>query len=200
MIAIVNYNMGNIGSITNALDYLNIEYVVTSNREEILAADKLILPGVGAFRDAINLLEEKGLDVTIKEFAKTNKPVLGICLGFQLLLSKSFEFGIYKGLNLIDGDITLMKSDTHKIPHIGWNEIKVSEECPIFKNILSNSFVYFVHSYALMDTDNVYASAKTTYHKEFVSAVWKDNIYGVQFHPEKSGEAGLKILKNFGGL
>lgn len=198
MIAIVNYDMGNIGSLTNALKYLNLEYKVTSDSKTIMSADKLIIPGVGAYRDAINLLEEKNLVDTIKEFAKTNKPILGICLGFQLLFTDSFEFGHYQGLDLISGSITKLEAKGLKVPHMGWNSLEVINDCPLYKGLAKDIYVYFVHSYCAKESSD--AASKTLYGMEFVSSVWKNNIYGVQYHPEKSGKVGLEILKNFGSL
>lgn len=200
MIAIIDYGMGNIGSITNALNFLGLDYVVTDDSNKILAADKVILPGVGAFRDAIKRLSDKGLDKVIDDVVKSKKPILGICLGFQLLFAKSYENGEYDGFGYIESAINKLDSKYVKVPQIGWNSIKITSDCPLFKGVKDNSYFYFVHSYACLDTSISTKATITSYGVDFVSSVWKDNVYGLQFHPEKSGEVGLQILKNFGEL
>ncbi len=200
MIAIVDYKMGNIGSISNALSYLGLAHIVTNKNEEILNATKIILPGVGAFKDAIKLLTNSGLDLIIKEAALKKIPILGICLGYQLLFEKSYEFGNHLGLGLVSGEIKYLSVLNEKIPHVGWNTINIKNDCPLFKGIEDDSYFYFVHSYGAYNINDRQTAAITNYENDFVCAVWNKNIYGVQFHPEKSGEAGLKILKNFGEL
>lgn len=199
MIAIINYKMGNLGSVKNALDSLNIESVITSDVNVLRKADKLILPGVGAFKKAMENLAELDLIDCIKEEVKKGKPILGICLGMQLLFSDSEEYGLTKGLNLLEGNIVHFKSNGLKIPHMGWNNLSIGNDSKLFKG-LNNPYVYFVHSYHLVNTNTNYIQTKVTYGYEFVCAIEYKNIYATQFHPEKSGDVGLKILKNFGDL
>ena len=200
MIAIVNYGVGNLYSLKSSFDFLGIKTLVTGNAEEIKKADKIILPGVGAFRDAANSLKKCGLDSIVIEEAKKGKPLMGICLGMQMLLEKSYEYGEYEGLGLIKGSVRPIKDVIPKglkIPHIGWNALKFKgEKSPIFKYINEGDCVYFVHSYYGADCrENVIATAE--YGADLTAAISKDNVYGCQFHPEKSGEVGLKILKAF---
>lgn len=200
MIAIVNYGVGNLYSLKSSFDSLGIKTLVTGDAKEIKKADKIILPGVGAFRDAAASLKNYGLNELIIEEAKKGKAIMGICLGMQMLFEKSYEYGEYEGLGLIKGSVRPIKdvipSDL-KIPHIGWNALKFhGEKSPIFKYIKEGDCVYFVHSYYGADCkDFVIASAE--YGADLTAAVSKDNVYGCQFHPEKSGEVGLKILKAF---
>lgn len=200
MIAIINYGLGNLFSLKSSLDSLGIENVVTSDFETIKKADKIILPGVGAFRDAIECLKDTGLDKLICEEAKSGKPILGICLGMQLLFDKSYEYGEYDGLGLVKGKIIPISDVTdssYKIPHIGWNALHFTDKKgPIFKYLKENDCVYFVHSYFADDcTENV--TATTEYGAELTASVQNNNVFGCQFHPEKSGKVGLKILKAF---
>ena len=202
MIAIVDYGVGNIFSLYSSFKYIGAEVVLTSDPEEIKKADKIILPGVGAFADAAKKLRDSGLaDVVVKE-VKNGKPLLGICLGMQMLFERSFEYGEHQGLGLIKGDIVSMEGvvpANYKIPHIGWNGLhfpKDKAKSPIFKYINENDCVYFVHSYFGTNCDES-VIATTEYGAELTAAVAYKNVYGVQFHPEKSGEAGLSILKKF---
>lgn len=198
MIAIIDYGVGNLASIKNAFDSLNIESIITSDKSIILNSDKVILPGVGAFKDAIDLFRSKGFDDTIDQCIKLKKPILGICVGMQMLFQYSNEFGRHKGLSYFEGEFVKFDDSIYKVPHMGWNNIIIKNGCPLFNNI-SNPYVYFVHSYYLKDSK--YSVAKCNYAGEdFCAAIWKDNIYATQFHPEKSGDVGLKILKNFGDL
>lgn len=199
MIAIIDYGVGNLYSLKSSLNKLKIENLVTSDINEILKADKLILPGVGAFSDAIALLKEKGLDKIIIDEAEKGKPILGICLGMQLLFEKSFEYGEHDGLGLIKGEIIPISSvvdEKYKIPHIGWNELHFSEGSPIFKYLETGDCVYFVHSYFGAKC-NESVIATTEYGAELTAAVQNKNVFGCQFHPEKSGDVGLSILKAF---
>jgi len=201
MIAIVNYNMGNLGSVKNAFDKIGAKSKIESNPEKLKEYNKLILPGVGAFGDAMAHLKEVGLDKAIKEFAKSGKFIMGTCLGMQLLFEKSYEFGQHQGLELIEGEVVPFnkkKFDNQelKVPHMGWNEMFIQKEDTIFKGLPNDFYLYFVHSYHVVCNDK-YAIGKTLYGYEFISAVKKNNIYGFQPHPEKSHNKGLKILENF---
>ncbi len=200
MIAIVDYGAGNIFSVKNALDYLEIEAVLTDNHDVIRAADKIILPGVGAFPFAMEQLSNKNLVEILKEQAKV-KPFLGICLGMQILFEKGYEFGETEGLGLIAGSVELMERETLSIPHIGWNSLEMnSDSCEILAGLSNEDYVYFVHSYAAVcDEKNVAAFAD---YGGKIPACVTDNkyVYGCQFHPEKSGDCGLKILRNFCNL
>jgi len=196
-IGIVDYNMGNLASVKNAFKKIDADAEVVSVPEKIKDYDKLILPGVGAFGDAVEHLKTSGLDEAIKEFVKSGKYLLGVCLGMQLLFEKSYEFGEHAGFGFIEGEVVKFdkeKAKNHKIPHMGWNKL-FHKNSPLFKG-LDNPYLYFVHSYHVV-CDDKYAIGKTLYGYEFVSAVNKDNIFGFQPHPEKSHNAGLKILKNF---
>ncbi len=201
MIAIIDYGVGNLFSLCSSLKKIGVESIVTSDPEKIRLADKLILPGVGAFSDAIKKLRERGLDLVIKEEAKKGKDLMGICLGMQMLFEKSYEFGEYEGLGLLKGRVVPMKGvipEDLKIPHIGWNGLHFCKESRLLCNIKEGDCVYFVHSfYAENCEDSVVATAE--YGKELTAAVEKGNIYGCQFHPEKSGEVGLSILRAFCG-
>lgn len=200
MIAIIDYGVGNLFSLKSSFAAIGEEAVVTNDIQIIDAADRIILPGVGAFGDAALKLKESGLSEVVKEQAQKGKPLLGICLGMQMLLEKSFEYGEHEGLGLIEGEIRsigeVIPNDL-KIPHIGWNALSFKgEKSPIFKYINDGDFVYFVHSFAGFSCDkNVIATSE--YGAPLTAAVQKDNVYGCQFHPEKSGEVGLKILKAF---
>lgn len=198
MIAIIDYGVGNLGSVKNAFDYLGIEAKITANKDEILAADKIILPGVGAFADAMNAFKRLEFDKVIFKCIELNKPILGICVGMQMMFETSYEYGIHQGLGIFKGNIIKFDDSKYKVPHIGWNNLIEVKDNKLLKG-LENQYVYFVHSYHL-DNSN-YAVAYTNYAGvKFPCVVAKDNIYAIQFHPEKSGEVGLKILKNFGDL
>ena len=200
MVAIIDYGVGNLFSLKSSFAAIGYEVKVTSDPEVIRAADKIILPGVGAFEDAAKKLFASGLGDLVKEEAARGKPILGICLGMQLLFDRSFEYGEHKGLGLIKGDIRpiaeVIPADL-KIPHIGWNALHLSEpRSPIFKYLKDGDFVYFVHSfYGANCEESVIATAE--YGAELTAAVAKGNVYGCQFHPEKSGEVGLSILRAF---
>lgn len=199
MIAIIDYGAGNIFSVKNALDYLGLECKLTSDINEIKAADALILPGVGAFPAAMNMLEKSGLIYTIKEEA-AKKPLLGICLGMQMLFEKGYEFEECNGLGLIKGSVRYMDEPDLIIPHMGWNKLEKLNKCPLLKNIGDNEYVYFVHSYKAECADENIA-AYSEYGGKVPALVFDGKfVYGAQFHPEKSGETGLKILRSFGGL
>ena len=206
-ITIIDYGMGNLKSVQKAFTALDLETEITNNPESILKADKIVLPGVGAFRDAIHTLNETGMSEAIHEVVKKGTPFLGICLGMQLVFEKSYEYGEYKGLGLIPGeivrfkpeDMTLPNGDMLKVPHMGWNTLEIVKTDPLFKGIEDQSSVYFVHSYYL-ETQADVVSCYTDYGTRIAVAAQKDHVFATQFHPEKSGPVGLKILENFGGI
>lgn len=197
-IGIIDYGMGNLQSVKNALDHLHIENFISHDIQELEKADKLILPGVGAFRDAIAKVVEMKFDELLRKFALENRPILGICLGMQLFFDVSQEFGEHKGLSLMEGNIVYMDVEL-KVPHMGWNRLDILKKEPLFVNLPEESYVYFVHSYHL-ETEADVVSATTFYGKDLPIAAQKGNLYALQFHPEKSGEIGLQILKNFADL
>lgn len=203
MIVVIDYSVGNIHSIKSALDLIGIENKVSSDPKDIQECDGLILPGVGAFRDAINSLEATGLVPYIRQAVAQGKPLLGICLGMQLLYEKSFEFGEFEGLGFLKGEIHPMKPDMEnqklKVPHMGWNKLTYNQDDSITKNIKEGDYVYFVHSfYAKSDWSEVVAYAD--YDVKIPAIVKTGNVYGMQFHPEKSGDVGLNLLKAYGEL
>lgn len=199
MIAIIDYGVGNLFSLSSSLRAIGFDAVVTGDTEIIKKADKLVLPGVGAFADAIAKLRSTGLDQEIVSQVAGGKKLLGICLGMQMLFDKSYEYGSHTGLGLIRGEVIPMEGtidDTLKIPHIGWNSLDFQKDTALFKYIHDGDFVYFVHSY-YADSCQGAVIATTQYGKPLTAAVAQDNIFGCQFHPEKSGDVGLKILKAF---
>lgn len=202
MIAIIDYGVGNLFSLKSSLDSQNIESVVTGDEEIIQKSDKIILPGVGAFEDAAKSLKSRGLDKLLIEEAKAGKPVLGICLGMQLLFDKSFEYGEHDGLGLISGNVRPIADVIPKglkIPHIGWNALifpKNKEKSPIFRYVEEGEFVYFVHSYYCADCEES-ITATAEYGAPLTAAAANKNVFGCQFHPEKSGDVGMKILRAF---
>jgi glutamine amidotransferase len=201
MIGIVDYGMGNLFSVSKALERLGAEYVITSDKQVLLTADALLLPGVGAFRDAMLRLNEDGLTETIKEFAKTGKPLLGICLGMQLLFEDSDENGLTEGLKLLPGSVRRFpgktnEGESYKVPHMGWNKLQFVKESPLLEG-LDEDFVYFVHSYFVNAKESDVLLAKASYHEEVSAVVGRGNIFGMQFHPEKSSKLGMALLTNF---
>lgn len=199
MIAIIDYGVGNLFSLKSSFASIGEQVIVTDNREKIAASDRIILPGVGAFEDAAQKLKASGLTDVIKQEVKSGKPLMGICLGMQLLFEKSYEYGEHEGLGLIKGNVKPIKDvipREYKVPHIGWNALKFKAESPIFKYINDGDFVYFVHSFYAADCDEA-VIATAEYGAELTAAVSNKNVFGCQFHPEKSGEIGLKILKAF---
>lgn len=198
MIAIVDYGMGNLRSVQKAFEYLGYDAAITDQSKALENASHIVLPGVGAFRDAIAALKAKDLDGMIKKEVSEGKPFLGICLGMQMLFDRSSEDGEYEGLGLIGGEV--VRFDTYlKIPHIGWNTLYYNKRTALFDGIDDNYF-YFVHSYHAAKVANEDVETTCVYGYEFVASVNRDNIWGVQFHPEKSGDTGLKVLKNFGAI
>ena len=200
MIAIIDYDAGNLKSVEKALLFLGEEAKITSDAEEILAADKIILPGVGAFGDAMEKLNTRGLSEVIREAVKRKIPLLGICLGLQLLFEASEESPGVDGLSVLKGKIIrIPDKEGFKVPHIGWNSLKINPESKLFAGIPEDSYVYFVHSYYLAAEEPIVA-ATTDYVVNIHAAVEKEHIFACQFHPEKSGDIGLKLLKNFAEL
>ena len=200
MIAIIDYGAGNLHSVKNALDFLNAESIVTGDSETILNADKVILPGVGAFGDAMKCLEKSGLVETVKAVAKSGKPLLGICLGLHLMFEESDETPGVKGLGIFKGKIVkIPEKDGLKIPHMGWNQLEFNRKCPLLDGVAENDSVYFVHSY-MAQTAQENVSAYCDYGVKVPALVWKNQIYGAQFHPEKSGKIGLQMLRNFAAM
>lgn len=196
--AIVDYGVGNLHSIVNAMDYIGLKTCITGDAKELERADAVILPGVGAFPDAADKLRKTGLDSALR-IQSAQKPVLGICLGMQLLFHGSEEICPTRGLGLISGWVDRIPTD-HKLPHIGWNSLTFENNSPIFKGLNDGVYVYFVHSFCGLVQHTEYVTARTDYGVSVVAAVGRGNVYGCQFHPEKSGEVGLQILRNFGAL
>lgn len=203
MIAVIDYGMGNLRSVQKAFSLFQRDVLVTSRPCDLYAAKKIVFPGVGSFKPAMHELERRKLIEPIIENIKEGKPFLGLCLGLQLLFTKSFEGGIHKGLDIIKGEVKRFPIKKGlKIPHMGWNQIAHStqhkaQSCLLFKDIPDGAYMYFVHSYYVEPSVKDVIAAKTDYGINFVSAAWKDNVYGLQFHPEKSQALGLKIIKNF---
>ena len=200
MIAIIDYGVGNLFSLESSFHFIGEAGVVTSDREVIRRADRLILPGVGAFEDAARKLRESGLDRTVIEEAQNGKPLLGICLGMQMLFERSYEYGEHKGLGLIKGSVKAIRDvipADYKVPHIGWNALSFGKEkSPLFRYLNEGDYVYFVHSFYGADCEES-VIATTEYGATLTAAVANQNVYGTQFHPEKSGEVGLSILRAF---
>ncbi len=198
MVAIVDYGVGNLFSLVSSFKAIGVPAVATSDKTVIESADRIVLPGVGAFGDAVEKLVSSGLKDVVIEQAKKGKPLLGICLGMQMLFDLSLEYGEYKGLGLIKGQVRPISEvipNGYKIPHIGWNALNFTKQCPLFKYVKEGEHVYFVHSYYGADCKDVVATAE--YGANLTASVAKDNVYGCQFHPEKSGETGLNILRAF---
>ena len=196
--AIVDYGVGNLKSVTNAMDYLGLRTVITGDPRELERADAILLPGVGAFPDAAEKLRATGLDQVLRSQAG-RKPMLGICLGMQLLFDESEEIRPARGLGLVHGRVKRIETE-YKLPHIGWNSLTFQNDSPLFRGLEDGAWVYFVHSYCGVAADERDVTARTEYGPSVVVAVGRGGVYGCQFHPEKSGEVGLRILKNFGEL
>ncbi|HWQ29511.1 MAG TPA: imidazole glycerol phosphate synthase subunit HisH [Negativicutes bacterium] len=195
-LGIVDYGVGNIFSLKKAFEHIGVDTVVTKEEAVLDGCSGIILPGVGAFCDAAANLEADGLGSVIKEQAAKGKPILGICLGMQLLFDYSTEGGLLKGLGLINGQVERLPEDV-KVPHMGWNTLTLRNNCRLFKGISDGEYVYYVHSYYARVEDNLEICAVTRYGIDIAAAVQRENVMGMQFHPEKSGETGLKILNNF---
>lgn len=198
MIAIIDYGMGNIHSVQKALQVQGAKTIVTNSPEEIKKAKKIVLPGVGAFDDAVIELEKQKLIPSIKESIDGKKPFLGICLGMQLLFETSDEAKVKKGLGIFKGKVKKFEAkNSLKVPHMGWNQLKILQNCPLLKGVQENPNVYFCHSYYPDPKEKEIIAATCNYGKDFAAVVWQDNVYGVQFHPEKSQGLGLVMLRNF---
>ena len=198
MLGVIDYGVGNLFSLTASLKYLSLDVAVTDKKEVLDRCDRFILPGVGAFADAAEKLRSTGLDEYLKNAVKSGKPLLGICLGMQLLFSESYEYGVHKGLGFIDGAVLPLadKVGSLKIPQMGWNKLTVRRENPLIKEA-DGEYFYYVHSY-FADGDGEFCDAYSSYGVNVAGSVRKGNVFGTQFHPEKSGKAGLKILRSFG--
>jgi imidazole glycerol-phosphate synthase subunit HisH len=201
MIAIIDYGMGNLRSVQKGLERVGHTATITSDPAVLANADRLVLPGVGAFRDAIAVLHERGLVAPIRAEIDKGKPFLGICLGLQLLFETSFEDGEHEGLGIVPGKVVRFKlPGEFKVPHMGWNQIGLRRRAPIFAGIDDGTHFYFVHSYYVVPRDASLVATETDYAEPFCSGIWRDNLFAVQFHPEKSQDAGLRLLKNFAEL
>jgi len=198
VIAIIDYGMGNLRSVQKALEYLGFDARITDKRQDLIDASHIILPGVGAFGDAIDSLNKSGIRETMLNEIAKGKPFLGICLGMQLLLDRSFENGEYAGLSLVPGDVVPFNVNGLKVPHMGWNNLITRDSA--LMDAGDSTYVYFVHSYHAAGVPEEYIIAEADYGYHFTAAVCRDNVFGLQFHPEKSGDAGLAMLRRFGGL
>ena len=199
MIAIIDYGVGNLFSLKSSFAAIGQDAVVTNDIEEIRRADRLILPGVGAFRDAAGKLRTSGMDKAVKEETAKGKPLMGVCLGMQMLFERSYEYGVHEGLGLLKGEIRPIEEripDGLKIPQMGWNALKIVKESPLLKYTREGEYVYFVHSYSAVNCEESLL-AVTEYGADLTACVGKDNVFGCQFHPEKSSDVGLRILKAF---
>jgi glutamine amidotransferase len=197
-IVIIDYGMGNLRNVQKAFEKIGSDARLTRNKNEIGRASAIVLPGVGAFKDCVENLEKYGLVEPLLRSIEKGKPYLGICLGLQILFSESEEFGSHKGLDLIKGKVVRFVPDPeHKVPHMGWNTIEKEKEGPMLQGIERGDFFYFVHSYYVIPDKTQWISSFTTYGKPFVSSIWKENLFAIQFHPEKSQQKGLRILENF---
>jgi glutamine amidotransferase len=201
MIAIIDYEMGNLRSVQKAFERVGHAAVITSDAAVLADAEKIVLPGVGAFRDAIFALRQRELVEPIRAAIGSGKPFLGICLGLQLLFDKSYEDGEFEGLGVLPGEVVRFKVPAeYKVPHMGWNQLKFRQRAPIFESISDDPYFYFVHSYYVVPRDASVIATETDYPNAFCSGIWRDNLFAVQFHPEKSQTAGLQLLKNFAKL
>lgn len=201
MIQIVDYGMGNLRSVQKAFEKLSVAAEICTNPEDLKTCNKLILPGVGAFRDAIAELRQQGFVEPIKAHIAAGKPFLGICLGLQLLFDESYEDGTWEGLGVLPGKVVRFpESPELKVPHMGWNRVAAAASCPLFAGIPADSFFYFVHSYYVVPDDPAVVAGRTEYGQAFASVVQRGNMFATQFHPEKSQKLGLQLLANFAGL
>ena len=201
MLAIVDYQMGNLRSVQKGFERVGADAVITSDPSEIAAADKVVLPGVGAFEDAIGELHRRDLVNPIKDVITQGKPFLGICLGLQLLFDVSYEGGEFEGLGIVPGKVVRFDvASQYKVPHMGWNQAEIIRQAPILDGIEDKTYFYFVHSYYVAPDDDSVTAIKSDYDGEFCAMIWRDNLFATQFHPEKSQEHGLAVLRNFASL
>lgn len=206
MIAIIDYGMGNLRSVQKGFEKVGFEAVVTADPKVVLEAEKVVLPGVGAFRDCMRNLEQGGFVEPVLKVIREGRPFLGICVGMQLLFTDSVEFGLYKGLDIFPGHVLrfpegmIEQGEALKVPHMGWNQLAITRRPPAFADLAEAASVYFVHSYYVKPDDESVVAATTTYGIDFCAAIWRDNVVATQFHPEKSQAVGLGILKNFGNM
>lgn len=201
MIAIVDYGMGNLRSVQKAIEKVGFDTVLVDSPDDLEGVEKIVLPGVGSFRDAMDGLRERGLTEPVLRHIKEGRPYLGICLGLQILFTESMEDGPTKGLDVISGRVVRFKKDGLKIPHMGWNQVSFcNTDMPIARGIPQNTYMYFVHSYYVCPDDPNVVAAVTEYGRQFPSVIWKNNIFATQFHPEKSQTNGLSLLKNFASM
>jgi imidazole glycerol-phosphate synthase subunit HisH len=198
MIGIIDYHLNNLRSVQKAFEKVGAESFISDNPDELRKAEKLVLPGVGAFGQAMENLRKLNLEPTVKEHVAKGNPLVGICLGMQLLFTKSFELGEYDGLNFVDGEVKMFPSVV-KIPHMGWNQVEMVKQSFLLKDVEEKSFVYFVHSYYVDPKEDV-TLTQTDYGLQFSSIIEKGNVFGMQFHPEKSQKTGLQLLKNFASI
>jgi len=201
MISIIDYGMGNLRSVQKGFEKVGHPAVVTSDPADVAAADKVVLPGVGAFEDAISELHQRRLVEPVVEAINSGRPFLGICLGLQLLFDVSYEHGEHKGFGIVPGEVVLFDlPQEYSVPHMGWNQLSIPRRPPILEGIPEGAYFYFVHSYFVVPRDREVIAAETDYGGPFCSMIWRDNVYATQFHPEKSQADGLRILKNFAEL
>ena len=201
MIAVIDYEMGNLRSVQKGFERVGHVATITSDPAVLADAAKIVLPGVGAFRDAIAALRERKLVEPIRAAIAAGKPFLGICLGLQLLFDKSFEDGEYEGLGIVPGEVVRFRLPSeYKVPHMGWNQLQFRRRPPIFDGVAEGTHFYFVHSYYVVPKDDSVIATETDYARPFCSSIWRDRLFAVQFHPEKSQAAGLRLLKNFADL
>jgi imidazole glycerol-phosphate synthase subunit HisH len=201
MITIVDYGMGNLRSVQKAFEKVGHAATISSDPNQVAEAHKIVLPGVGAFRDAIAKLRATGADTPIREHIQAGKPFLGICLGLQLLFTKSYEDGEYEGLNLFPGEVVRFQlPPEYKVPHMGWNTLRICRPAPILSRLPEPPWAYFVHSYYVAPRDPALVAAEADYPEPFTAAIWHDNVFATQFHPEKSQKVGLTLLSEFAQL
>ena len=201
MIAIIDYQMGNLRSVQKGFERAGHQAIITCDPDQLAVADKIVLPGVGAFEDAMSELRSRGLIDPIHASIESGKPFLGICLGLQLLFDVSYEGGRHEGLGVIPGEVVRFDvPGEYKVPHMGWNQAEMRLPAPILEGIKPKSYFYFVHSFYVVPSNVEVIAIETTYHRPFCSMIWRDNVYATQFHPEKSQADGLRLLKNFGDM